>query len=295
METSKRRLSTLQRHLTTNSTLPFNPKQVLEKYNFERDARLNNRPEGVAQYQHISELAEKDERFNSMLIDPWTNIEPRETKHDHVEVAIIGAGYGGLLAGAHLVKQGIPSSSIRIIDTAGDYTVKSATCLDPISTDATGHWAAKFLPSSNDVFLKSTRPLVYTGPGACKKYQVVLKAVAGNANGECTAIIDVKNANDPPAWNPNMVFDLATPEKSIAGAPVTMGCDAYLSNFAECDLLGTVAPNANFDLVTDPDAGQDVLFEIVKPTSNGGEYPSFNYGGTTALRSDEIFGVSGCT
>jgi len=120
METSKRRLSTLQRHLTTNSTLPFNPKQVLEKYNFERDARLNNRPEGVAQYQHISELAEKDERFNSMLIDPWTNIEPRETKHDHVEVAIIGAGYGGLLAGAHLVKQGIPSSSIRIIDTAGD-------------------------------------------------------------------------------------------------------------------------------------------------------------------------------
>ena len=183
----------------------------------------------------------------------------------------------------------------NIIDTAGDYTVKSATCLDPISTDATGHWAAKFLPSSNDVFLKSTRPLVYTGPGACKKYQVVLKAVAGNANGECTAIIDVKNANDPPAWNPNMVFDLATPEKSIAGAPVTMGCDAYLSNFAECDLLGTVAPNANFDLVTDPDAGQDVLFEIVKPTSNGGEYPSFNYGGTTALRSDEIFGVSGCT
>ena len=117
METSKRRLSTLRRHLTTNSTLPFNPKQVLEKYNFERDARLNNRPEGVAQYQHISELAEKDERFNSMLIDPWTNIEPRETKHDHVEVAIIGAGYGGLLAGAHLVKQGIPSSSIRIIDT----------------------------------------------------------------------------------------------------------------------------------------------------------------------------------
>jgi len=164
------------------------------------------------------------------------------------------------------------------ITTASDYTVKSQTCLDPIGP-ASGDWTTMFVALTNDVYLKTTKPLVYSGTGACKKYRVVLKAVAGNANGECSVDIDVKNANDPPAWNSAMVFDLAIDEGSIAGAPVKFQCDAFSSNGLpnvpgnQCDLLGTVAPNANFDLVTDPDAGQDVFFEIVKPTSNGGEYP----------------------
>jgi len=117
-----------------------------------------------------------------------------------------------------------------------------------------------------------------------------LKATSGNANGECTATIDVKNANDPPAWDPNIVFDLAAPEKSIAGAPVKLKCNIKSAN--ECSELGTIAPNANFDLVTDPDAGQDVFFEIVQPTS--GSYPSHTYG-SGAMKTDEIFGVSICT
>ena len=91
----------------------------------------------------------------------------------------------------------------------------------------------------------------------------VVPAVSGTAKGECTLDIDVKNANDPPAWNINTVFDLAIPERSIAGAPVKLKCDSFASN-NECDTVGTVAPNANFDLVTDPDAGQDVFFDVVR-------------------------------
>ena len=88
-------------------------------------------------------------------------------------------------------------------------------------------------------------------------------AVSGTAKGDCTLDIDVKNANDPPAWNINTVFDLAIPERSIAGAPVKLKCDSFASN-TECSTVGTVAPNANFDLVTDPDAGQDVFFDVVR-------------------------------
>ena len=177
----------------------------------------------------------------------------------------------------------------NIITTASDYTIKSETCLDPIGA-VVGHWATKFVSSTNDVFLKSARPLVYSGPTACKKYRVVVQAIAGNANGECTVDIDVKNANDPPSWNSNTVFDLAVPERSIAGAPVKLQCDTLTP--ATCDLLGTVAPNANFDLVTDPDAGQDVFFEVVKPTSNGQEYPAHP---DLGMLTDALFGVSRCT
>ena len=49
----------------------------------------------------------------------------------------------------------------------------------------------------------------------------------GNAVGRCTADIDVKNSNDPPSWNANMVFDLAIPERTVAGAPVKLSCDEY--------------------------------------------------------------------
>ena len=115
-----RRVRTLQRHLTSAPPLPFNPDEVTAKYNTERDARLRRRPEGTNQYKHVDDYARTDPRFANMLLDPWTHVTPRDTKHDEVEVAIIGAGYGGLLAGAHLVQQGIDSSTIRVVDTAGD-------------------------------------------------------------------------------------------------------------------------------------------------------------------------------
>ena len=100
--------------------------------------------------------------------------------------------------------------------------------------------------------------------GSCKKYRVVLEAVAGNAIGECSVDVDVKNANDPPSWHASMVFDLAVAERAIAGAPVKYQCDALVFDAGtgmQCNVLGSVAPNANYDLVSDPDAGQDVFLK----------------------------------
>ena len=82
--------------------------------------RLQKRPEGRAQYVHIKQLAANDERFAAMLSNPWFEVPERSPKTDAVEVAIIGAGYGGLCAGARLVMEGIPSSSIRLVDSASD-------------------------------------------------------------------------------------------------------------------------------------------------------------------------------
>ena len=99
-----------------------------------------------------------------------------------------------------------------IISTGADYMVNSEQCLEPASATS-GHWETHFRASTNDVYLITTQALSYSGPGSCKKYRVVLRAVAGNANGVCTADINVKNTNDPPVWNPSMQFNLAIDER----------------------------------------------------------------------------------
>lgn len=84
-----------------------------QRYAFERERRLQRdgehryvRPEGVGPIADYS-------------IDPYRQIEPREPIHDEIDVAIVGAGWGGVLAGYHLVKQGI--TNFCNIDTAGDF------------------------------------------------------------------------------------------------------------------------------------------------------------------------------
>ena len=77
----------------------------------ERDRRL--RPDGIAQYVEISGV------FADFANDPWSDQEfTREPLSDEVDVAIIGAGFGGLLTGARLRELGV--QSIRLIDKAAD-------------------------------------------------------------------------------------------------------------------------------------------------------------------------------
>ena len=83
-----------------------------EKYRIEREKRL--RPEGIGQYK---ELAGTYEQFDH---DPF--VEPgftRDAVTEDVEVVIVGAGFGGMLAAINLAKQGV--TDIRIIDKAGDF------------------------------------------------------------------------------------------------------------------------------------------------------------------------------
>lgn len=80
------------------------------KYRAERDRRI--RSDGLGQYRSASG------QFGYYAKDPYTERAEREPLTDRVEVLVIGAGFGGLLAGTRLRQEGV--ESIRMMDEAGD-------------------------------------------------------------------------------------------------------------------------------------------------------------------------------
>jgi cyclohexanone monooxygenase len=94
--------------MTTN----FDPNALRDKYRAERDKRL--RADGNEQYIEVKG------KFAHFLDDPYGKQGyTRAPLADEVEVAVIGGGFGGLLAGARLRQQGV--ESIRMIDPAADF------------------------------------------------------------------------------------------------------------------------------------------------------------------------------
>jgi len=83
---------------------------IHERYRVERDKRL--RADGAAQY------IEPSGRFAHLGEDPWIGDVERDPVTDEVTVALIGGGFAGLCAGAHLHEAGV--TDVRIIDGAGD-------------------------------------------------------------------------------------------------------------------------------------------------------------------------------
>src|SRR5581483_11535715 len=91
--------------------LPFDPDALREKYARERDRRL--RPDGIDQYVEITG------KFASFGDDPWADPTfTRAPNTDEVDVAIVGAGFGGLLTGARLRELRV--DDVRLIDKAAD-------------------------------------------------------------------------------------------------------------------------------------------------------------------------------
>ena len=92
--------------------IDFDPDELHAKYLAERDKRL--RPEGNAQYVEVKA------EFSRYIEDPY--VDPGFTRapvFDEVEFAIIGGGFGGLLAGARLREAGF--ERIRVVESAGDF------------------------------------------------------------------------------------------------------------------------------------------------------------------------------
>jgi cyclohexanone monooxygenase len=92
--------------------IDFDPDALHEKYLSERDKRL--RDDGIGQYVEVKA------EFSHYIDDPY--VEPGFTRapvFDHVEFAIIGGGFGGLLMGARLREAGF--ERIRVVETAGDF------------------------------------------------------------------------------------------------------------------------------------------------------------------------------
>ena len=97
--------------MTDTAGRPFDANALRRKYADERDRRL--RPDWIAQYL---EIAGEFARFGE---DPWVDGRfAREPLADEVDVAIVGAGFGGLLTGARL--RGLGIESVRLIDRAAD-------------------------------------------------------------------------------------------------------------------------------------------------------------------------------
>lgn len=89
----------------------FDPNALRDKYARERQRRLRN--DGIDQYVEVAG------RFARFAEDPWADPGfSREPLSDEVDVAIVGAGFGGLLTGARLRELGV--GSIRLIDKAAD-------------------------------------------------------------------------------------------------------------------------------------------------------------------------------
>lgn len=84
--------------------------ELRERYRAERDKRL--RADGNDQY------LQPTGRFAQLLDDPYTERVDRPSVHDEVTVAIIGAGFSGLVTAARLRQAGI--RDVRLIDAAGD-------------------------------------------------------------------------------------------------------------------------------------------------------------------------------
>jgi len=83
------------------------------RYYAERDKRLNAK----AGDQYVNDgPGELHDFYNH---DPYMAVEPREPIVEELDVAILGAGFGGILAGHYLAKQGI--TNFRNIDHAGDF------------------------------------------------------------------------------------------------------------------------------------------------------------------------------
>ncbi len=95
----------------TAQELGFDPNALRDKYRQERDKRL--RDDANEQYTEVVG------DFSNYVDDPYIETKEREPVFDHVEAAIIGGGFGGLLMGAQLRKSGV--ESLRMVEKGGDF------------------------------------------------------------------------------------------------------------------------------------------------------------------------------
>lgn len=87
--------------------------ELRRRYRLERERRV--RPDGARQY-----LATTDAEFGYYAADPYVGeVAERDPLRDSVDVAVVGGGFGGILAGARLRQQGV--ERVRLVEKGGDF------------------------------------------------------------------------------------------------------------------------------------------------------------------------------
>ncbi|MFD9426205.1 MULTISPECIES: NAD(P)/FAD-dependent oxidoreductase [unclassified Streptomyces] len=94
------------------ASIPDGLTALRQRYRLERERRV--RPDGARQYR------DTETEFGYYAADPYAG-EPaaREPLRDTVDVAVVGGGFGGILAGARLRQQGV--ARVRIVEKGGDF------------------------------------------------------------------------------------------------------------------------------------------------------------------------------
>ncbi|MGW2343167.1 flavin-containing monooxygenase [Streptomyces sp. NPDC001661] len=91
---------------------PQETAELRERYRAERERRV--RPDATAQYRATTA------EFGYFAADPYAGeIPERAPLRDTVDVAVVGGGFGGILAGARMRQQGV--TKIRVIEQGGDF------------------------------------------------------------------------------------------------------------------------------------------------------------------------------
>ncbi len=92
--------------------LEFDPYELRQKYQYERNRRI--RDDGESQYiEAASEFASYADE------DPYAEELVRDPLDIDIDVAVIGAGFSGLMAAARLKERGV--TNFRIIESGGDF------------------------------------------------------------------------------------------------------------------------------------------------------------------------------
>lgn len=94
---------------------PWTPDELAalrQRYRLERERRVQ--PDGARQYR------DADAEFGYYAADPYVGeVADRESLRDAVDVAVVGAGFGGILAGARMRQQGL--QRVRVVEKGGDF------------------------------------------------------------------------------------------------------------------------------------------------------------------------------
>ncbi|MEV7106640.1 flavin-containing monooxygenase [Streptomyces atroolivaceus] len=97
---------------STQATDPNDIDALRQRYSLERERRV--RTDGARQYRRT------EAEFGYYAADPYAGeVAAREPLTDTVDVAVIGGGFGGILAGARMRQQGV--GRVRIVEKGGDF------------------------------------------------------------------------------------------------------------------------------------------------------------------------------
>ncbi|TAM64738.1 NAD(P)/FAD-dependent oxidoreductase [Mycobacterium sp.] len=95
----------------TQIDIDFDPAPIRQRYAEERQRRL--REDNLEQFQGFADVRAIDDT------DPFSAPIERDAIAAEHDVVILGGGFGGLLAGAYLTRQGV--TDFRIVEQAGDF------------------------------------------------------------------------------------------------------------------------------------------------------------------------------